>query len=115
MKSTDLIIENQSLTVQDNVKRSLDLINDLRLDFNSLIIITSPFAMRRSHINWIKFLPKDLEKKIRILRCNSGVSADFNNQNWYKSEKSLRIVLNEYFKIRGEWIVDKYLFDKSKS
>jgi hypothetical protein len=111
----DLIIENQSLTVQDNVKRSLDLKDNQKLDISSLVLITSPFAMRRAYINWLKFLPTEMSTKLLILRCNSEVSHDFNGENWYKSEKSLRVVLNEYFKIRGEWIVDKTLFDNSEA
>jgi len=103
----DCIIEEPlGMSIPDNVKRSLDLLEQSKKIPNSLIIVSSPFAMRRCYIDWIKFLPREIESIIAIKRYNSSVSERFDRDNWYKQEDTFRIVLNEYFKLRGEWLID---------
>lgn len=100
-----IIVENKSITIRDNVKRSLDLLEEKNIEYESIVLITAPFAMRRSHIALNSYLKKEHHKQ--ILRSPSKVSESFSSNNWYKSERTLRIVLNEYFKIIGEWYIDK--------
>jgi hypothetical protein len=102
-----IILETQALTIPDNVKRSLDLFDESKFYPNSIIIITAPFAMRRSYVDWLKFLP--LSYRPKILRVNSEISEKFNKENWFKSKETLHVVLNEYFKNRGEQMIDVYL------
>lgn len=101
-----IIQERLALTIPDNVKRSMDLMELRKIKFDSIVLITSPFAMRRSYVDWLKFLP--VESNIKLYRINSNVSAKFSKSQWFRSDEGLKIILNEYFKMRLEWFIDKY-------
>jgi hypothetical protein len=60
--------------------------------------------MRRCYIDWLKFLPTN--HSIDVVRVNSDCSDQYSKEHWYKDEKTFRIVMNEYFKLRGEWLID---------
>lgn len=62
--------------------------------------------MRRSYVDWLKFLP--VESTVKLYRINSNVSAKFSKSQWFRSDEGLKIILNEYFKMRLEWFIDKY-------
>jgi hypothetical protein len=107
---TDIIIETKALTIPDNVKRSLDLFEETDYFPESIVLITSPFNMRRAYTDWLKFCP--VYYSPTIMRQCSSVSDTLSAKHWYKSENSLHIVLNEYFKNRGEHLIDVYLFNQ---
>jgi uncharacterized SAM-binding protein YcdF (DUF218 family) len=103
----DIIIETKSITIPDNVKKSIDLFEKNNFYPSSILLITSPFNMRRAYTNWQKFCPINYSPK--ILRVGSRVSKMYNKDNWFKNEHGLNIVFNEYFKIRGEHLIDTYI------
>lgn len=108
VKKENIIIENQAISLPDNVKRTLDLWEyDQKIQFKpeKIIIVTSPFSMRRGYIEWLKFP----DYKLQINRQCSDVSVALNQDNWYKTESSLNIILNEFIKIRGEYLIDLVL------
>ncbi len=109
VKSNDIIIETQALTTPDNVKRTLDLFEKNNFYPQSIVLITSPFNMRRAYTNWLKFLPSNYSPV--IIRCNSGISHVYSKTQWYKTTTGLNVVLNEYFKNRGEHLIDVYLYE----
>ncbi len=84
----NIIIENQGISLPDNVKRTLDLWEESNYNPKSIIIVTSPFVMRRAHIEWQKFPNFDL----KITRQCCAVSDTFSRENWYKNEVSLNII-----------------------
>ena len=98
----DITIENQGISLPDNVKRTLDLWEEFSYKPKSIILVTSPFVMRRAYTEWQKFPDYNL----KITRQCSAVSDTFSRENWYKSEISLNIVLNEFIKIQGEYLID---------
>jgi vancomycin permeability regulator SanA len=98
----DIEIETKGLTIPDNVKRTLDLWHEKRFYPTNLIIITSPFAMRRCFIDWKKFL----DFNCQIIRQNSESSENFKKNNWYKEKNTLNIFINELVKIMGEHLID---------
>ena len=105
VEKKNIIIENQAISLPDNVKRTLDLWKqDQKIQFKpgKIIIVTSPFSMRRGYIEWQKFPDYPLQ----INRQCSNVSVVLNQDNWYKTESSLNIILNEFIKIRGEYLID---------
>ena len=98
----DITIENRGISLPDNVKRTLDIWEESNYNPKSIIIVTSPFVMRRAYIEWQKYPDFDL----RVIRQCCSVSDTFSRENWYKSEVGLNIILNEFIKIRGEYLVD---------
>jgi uncharacterized SAM-binding protein YcdF (DUF218 family) len=92
-----IITEENSITVPDNVRRSLNLLEQLSLLPRSIIVVNSPYAQRRG---WA-ILKKHLTPDVAIYRVNSECADEYKRENWYKQEKTLRIVLNEFIKMRA--------------
>lgn len=92
-----ITVENASITVPDNVRRSLNLLEQTSLLPRSIIIVNSPYAQRRGWSVLKKHLPKDTI----IYRVNSNCAKEYEKDNWYKQEKTLRIILNEFIKMRA--------------
>ncbi len=94
---TAIIMEERSITLVDNIRRSLDLLESMHKRFDSLTIINSPFAQRRGWAMWRKYL----DDKIKLYRVNCTPGADDNAEQWYRNEDGLRVVLGEYVKLRN--------------
>jgi len=94
-------LEKQGITIPDNVKRTLDLWQTLNYSPQRIVIICSPFAMKRAQTEWLKFPNYELE----IIRKNSSVSEIYNRENWYKQFQGRNTVRNEYYKLQGEHLV----------
>lgn len=92
-----IIVEDASITVPDNVRRSLNLLEQSSALPRSLIIVNSPYAQRRG---WSIF-KKHLPLSTAIYRVNSECSDDYKKENWHKQEKTLRVILNEFIKMRA--------------
>lgn len=97
-----IILEKQGLSMADNVKRTLDLWEQMNKNIKSLIIVCSPFAMRRAYEQWLKYPSFDL----KLYRQNSIVGDQYNAEKFYKDSYTLKIVLNEYYKLQGERLID---------
>lgn len=92
-----LIIEAESITVPDNVKRSLSMLEQGPIAHNSFILVNSPFSQRRG---WAHF-QKMSEPGTRLVRNNTDrVSEEFSRDRWYHNETGTKIVLKEFFGLR---------------
>jgi hypothetical protein len=98
-----IFVENKSISIPDNVKRTLELYSEKT---KKMIIITSPFAMRRAYIDWMKFYNTIGYRPTRV--C-SKVSEKFSREHWFESQEGVDIVINECFKILLERVIDNYL------
>ena len=94
---TAIISENMSITIPDNVRRSLNLLEQQSSLPESMIIVNSPYAQRRG---WA-VLKKHLPQNIAVYRVNSECAEEYKKENWYRQEKTLRVVLNEFIKMRA--------------
>lgn len=93
----DIILEKESITVPDNVKRSLNLLEKENIKHNSIILVSSPFSQRRG---WAHF-SKMSKVGTKILRTNSDKISDmFTKNGWYKNETGTKIVVKEFFALR---------------
>ena len=93
----DIILEEESITVPDNVKRSLNLLESENIKHNSIILVNSPFSQRRG---WAHF-SKMSKVGTKILRVNSDKVSDmFTKDGWHKSEVGTKIVVKEFFALR---------------
>lgn len=92
-----IILEEASITLVDNIRRSLNLLEEMGASFSSITIINSPYVQRRGWCMWRKYLPDD----VRLLRANCGTGPKFARNEWYKSEDGIRVVLGEFIKLRN--------------
>lgn len=92
-----LIIEKDSITIPDNVRRTLNIMDLKQMPYNSFIIVNSPYAQRRGWCVW----KKRTSESITIYRVNSDTNEKFAAGTWYKNEEGLRVVLGEFIKLRN--------------
>lgn len=91
-----IIVEPYSVTMSDNVRSSLNMLEHLNINFRSAILVNSPYTQRRG---WVYFR-KYLKRKINLIRINSETKKVTTRDYWYKNERGIRLVLNEFFKMK---------------
>lgn len=91
-----ILIEDESITLVDNIKRSLSLLESSGTSVNSLIIVNSPYVQRRGWCMWRKYLPDSC----RLYRVNCATGPDLRPETWYRNQDGLRVVLGEFIKLR---------------
>lgn len=93
----DIILEKESITVPDNIKRSLNLLEEGNIKHDSIILVNSPFSQRRG---WAHF-NKMSKVGTKLIRVNvDKVSDTFSRDGWFKNEIGTKIVLKEFFGLR---------------
>lgn len=106
--ASDLVLEGSAITIPDNVKRSIDLLLTLNWKPASVTLIATDFVLSRAKMDWYKFAPWDVEIKVVAPRSQS---VNFAKEGWYKDEKTIALVLNEYAKLILEAKVDLIRID----
>lgn len=91
-----IIVEKQSISIPDNIKSSLNLMDKLGFSFNSVILVNSAFAQRRGWCHFKKFTPDT----ISIYRSNAISNEKLSRENWYKDQESIKVILNEFIKMK---------------
>ncbi len=94
--SSALITEEESITIPDNVRSSLNLLDDKRVAYSSLILVNSPYVQRRGYAHFKKYLPDT----VKLIRVNSGTGDQYKRDTWYKNEAGIDTVLSEYIKAK---------------
>lgn len=92
-----IITEQASITVPDNVRSSLNLLDTLNIHPTSIVLVNSPYSQRRGWAIFKKFL----DQSVTLYRVNSACGPEYQKENWYKQEHTVRVVLNEYIKMRA--------------
>lgn len=103
--AADIIIEDQSISVPDNVKCSIDMLEAMEWQPSSITLVTSAFNARRATMDVYKFTPWDIE----IFAAAPVPSAALNMHNCITTERGRRIILNEYAKLIIESKIDQAL------
>jgi hypothetical protein len=99
-----LMLEPDSLTIVDNVKRALDMFDTMNYRPNSMIIICAPYVMRRADSSWYRFPTMP----IGIIRVPADTLAfEYSQDGWYRFENNRVLVLNEYAKLFIEQKMDQ--------
>jgi hypothetical protein len=92
-----LILETTSITVPDNVKASLNLLEKLNIPHKRVILVNSPFVQRRGFAHFNKLSDTGTE----ILRVNTDTVSDkFSKDGWYKNEEGIKTILKEFYGLR---------------
>jgi hypothetical protein len=98
-----LVLESEAITIPDNVKRTLDLFKKLEFKPAKIIIVASPFALRRCEMDWYKFTPWNIEI---IPVASDSLSYDLTREGWTTTSRGIRVILNEYAKLIFEAKMD---------
>lgn len=90
----DIIIETKSITISGNIFGSLNLFDEMNFEWDSMLLVMSPFAMRRSLGFFQKFTTD--KKFIRVGSEGDKVT----REKWFENEEATRYVMNEYVKLK---------------
>ena len=104
-----IITEECSITTSDNVKRSLDMWQDMDWKPARVTLVTSEFHLLRAYTDMYKFADYDIE----IYTASPMSTDDLNGTNWIKSEFGRRVILNEYAKLIMGSKVDQVLAEEN--
>jgi uncharacterized SAM-binding protein YcdF (DUF218 family) len=91
-----IILEKESITIPDNVRSSLNLLDAKGIVYHSIILVNSPYTQRRGWAHFKKYLPDN----ITLIRINSETGEDYKRDSWYKNAKGIDAILGEYFKAK---------------
>lgn len=98
-----IIIEDRSINTPDNVKRSIDMWQEINWCPKRVTIVTSEFHMLRAYADMYKFPDWDME----IYTATPNPAENLSATNWITSEPGRRIILNEYIKLIMDCKVDQ--------
>lgn len=96
VSESSIIVENNSITIPDNVRSSLNLLDKLKIKFKRLILVNSPYVQRRGWVHFKKYLPDG----VRVYRVNSSCKPEYTKENWFKNEQGIQAILNEFVKMK---------------
>lgn len=101
---SNIFLHDKAITIADNVRGGLNVIDQLHLSYNSMILVTSWFAMRRSWVTMMKYVDVD----INLYRVNSGLASSslLNPETWYLNETGIKIVFNEFGKMKMSELIN---------
>ena len=92
-----IITEPDSITIADNVRSGLNLLDKKGIKYRKIMTIVYWYAQKRAWSHLIKYVPEGT----RIVRVNSDIQNKLLTQeNWYKNEIGLNVVFSEYLKLK---------------
>ena len=90
----DILIENQSTNCGDNAYKSIELLDNLNIDYKSLMLIQDPTMQLRSYASFMKYIN---DKDIKIINFAPFIPLLDNNMCFINKN------------IDGIWDIDRYL------
>lgn len=91
-----IITEEKAISMADNVKRSLDLMDEGRMSPKKIVLVNSPFSQRRGWAYFKKWSPSS----ITLIRVNASAGEVTARERWYKTESGIRVIVNEFVKMK---------------
>lgn len=91
-----LIIEDQSITVPDNVRASLNLLDERGIVCHSITLVNSPYTQRRGWAHFKKYVPDN----IVLRRVNCATGEHYQRDAWYRNPAGIDVVLSEFVKLK---------------
>jgi len=92
-----LLLETDSITIPDNVKRSLNLLEQKNIPYQRMLLVNSPFSQRRGYGHFCKMT----DDTMIFRRVNTDViSSEYSKDEWYKNDIGRRVILKEFFSLR---------------
>ena len=91
-----IITESQSLTIADNIRRSLNLMDEKGISFKKMVLVISWYAQKRA------WMTMERHVKAKLININAKMEKDnlVSRETWYKSDYGINIIFNEFLKMR---------------
>ena len=95
---TKIITEDKSITIADNVRRTLNLLDEKNIKYKKIILVITWYAQRRAKMMIEKYLPQN----VRLIRSSAFFSINhrLSKNRWYKNEYGIKVIFNEFLKMR---------------
>jgi len=93
-----IAIHDDAVSIADNVRGGLNKLDDLKINYGSLILVTSWFVQRRCWAHMMKYVHNGTN--LYRVNAESNPNGGLTENDWYKSEKGLKTVVGEFFKLR---------------
>lgn len=91
-----IITENRSITIPDNVRSSLNLLEAQGRTFSSIVLVNSPYSQRRGWAHFKKYLPDS----VQVIRVNANTIEKYQRDKWFANEDGIRMMANEFVKLK---------------
>jgi len=91
-----IIKEDKSITIPDNVRSSLNLLDKISVPYKSIILVNSPYTQRRGWAHFKKYTPDSTT----LIRINSETGDNYKRDFWYKNSLGIDVVIGEFFKVK---------------
>lgn len=92
----DIMAEEKSITIPDNVRSSLNLFDSKNISFGSIILVNSPYTQRRGWAHFKKYLPDG----IKLIRVNCETGDQYKRDSWYRNPAGIDVIAGEYLKAK---------------
>lgn len=93
-----IFIEPHSITIADNVRRSLNAMDEMGVIFSKMILVMGWYAQKRAWVTMEKYMPEGK----KLINRNAAMDEDnlTHKDRWYKTEYGINIVFNEFVKMK---------------
>ena len=93
-----IFTEPDSITIADNCRKGLNLMDERQIKFQKMILVTSWFTQKRAWMTMEKYLPVNT----KLFKTKAKMEADnqLSPTKWYESDYGINIVFNEFLKMR---------------
>lgn len=61
ISENDIIIENKSTNCGDNAKKAIEILDNMKVNYNSLMLIQDPTMQLRSHLSFLKYVNNNVK------------------------------------------------------
>jgi uncharacterized SAM-binding protein YcdF (DUF218 family) len=98
-----ILVEPGSISIADNVKTSLNLMDNLGIVYKSIAIVAAWFALRRAYAHLMKLGPRDL-----AIFCYypEVQSENLSPDGWYRSKVGVKVVFGQWLKTKGAMLLN---------
>jgi hypothetical protein len=98
-----IIVEPDSITIADNIKRGLNKLNELNLSYNRILQVIAWYAQRRAFGSMLKYT----RPEVQITRVNCKfVAKGLQENSWFSNQRGAEIVFNEFVKMKISTILN---------
>ena len=92
----DILLEKESITIPDNVRRSVNLFDAINFKPSRIILVNSPQPQRRGWCSFKKYIPDTVE----FVRRNCQTAEKYSRDGWFTNPDGIKVVLNEFMKMK---------------
>jgi len=93
-----MIIDPDSVSVADYARRGLNLLDSQKINFTRVIFVIAWYAQKRAYLMLFKYLTD--AQQIFHVAPSIDPDSDISPQRWYQNDFGLKIIINEFLKMR---------------